>query len=51
MRKSKKLNKILNKFIDSQDKLAKKYGVKIEIGIEGNMITIADGRKKGEKNE
>lgn len=45
----KKLNKILNKFINSQEKLAKKYGVKISIGTPGNMVTIADGTKKEEK--
>lgn len=48
-----KLNKALNNFLKSQDKIAKKYGAKVSIGFEGQEVVIADHTKdlssKGDK--
>ncbi len=49
MGKPKNIDSVLKKFIKSQDKLAKKYGVKISIGTQDHEVVIADHRNQEEK--
>lgn len=49
MKSTKRLNKVLNNFVSSQDKLAKKYGAKISIIAGGQEVVIADHRPAEQK--
>lgn len=40
-----KLDKTVKKFVDSQDKLAKKYKVKVSISFGDNEVVLADHRE------